>query len=275
MSYPPTPPPNNRLNTTPQVTNHPDDHNRLSDNISDIVNELGSNPSGDSATLESRLDQMMPVGTILEFGASSPPTGNWLLCDGSSRSTTGQFAALFAVIGYNFGGAGSSFLLPNFSERSSIGSISGAAIGETGGTTEVRAHDHSMPHSHTVDEHKHSYSSDITDNVTRRSSGAPVGDTSSALRVVVSNNNQFFENGRMSSSSTVWAPMAASPSGQGNHIPAISTRLSINWGKTTVSGNTDPVELTTNEPDVNKTEVTGNENNNYHPYLKVNKIIKY
>ena len=60
---------------------------------------------------------LMPPGTIIMYGADSPPAG-WQLCEGGtlSRST---YAALFAVIGTNFGtGDGSStFTLPNFSDR--------------------------------------------------------------------------------------------------------------------------------------------------------------
>lgn len=277
MTYPPSPPPADRLNTTPQVTNHPSDHNLLSENITDIVNELGTNPSGDSPTVEARFDQMLPVGTIFEFGGQSPPTGNWLLCDGQSVSTTGIYAALFAVIGYNFGGAGSAFRLPDFRGKSAVGAdTGGAGVGATGGNIDVKKHVHTGPeHTHTVDDHTHDWSGTITNNVTRRTTGAPIGDTSSALRVVVSNNNQSFENGRMSATADRWTQMPASPSGQGNHVPAISTRLSIDYGSTVVSGTTDPKALTSNKDGTQNTGNTGDGNDNYHPYTKVTKIIKY
>jgi microcystin-dependent protein len=66
------------------------------------------------AKLESDLQYAFcPAGTMFAFGGSSAPTG-FLLCDGSTVSRT-TYAALFAVIGTNFGnGDGSTtFTLPD------------------------------------------------------------------------------------------------------------------------------------------------------------------
>jgi hypothetical protein len=52
-----------------------------------------------------------PTGTVLPFAGSTAPEG-WLLCNGSSQSTT-TYAKLFAVIGYTYGGTGGSFSLPD------------------------------------------------------------------------------------------------------------------------------------------------------------------
>lgn len=52
-----------------------------------------------------------PVGTITGYAGASAPTG-WLLCNGATLSTT-AYPELFAVIGYTYGGSGSSFILPN------------------------------------------------------------------------------------------------------------------------------------------------------------------
>lgn len=54
------------------------------------------------------------TGVVLPFAGSgtSVPNG-WLLCDGKSYSTS-QYARLFAVIGYTYGGSGSTFKVPNF-----------------------------------------------------------------------------------------------------------------------------------------------------------------
>ena len=51
MAYPPTVPSGTRINTTPQVNTHPQDHNEIHAALTDIINELGTNPSGDAATL--------------------------------------------------------------------------------------------------------------------------------------------------------------------------------------------------------------------------------
>jgi microcystin-dependent protein len=52
-----------------------------------------------------------PAGTVIWFAANSAPTG-YLAANGASVSTS-TYAALFAVIGYTYGGAGAAFNLPD------------------------------------------------------------------------------------------------------------------------------------------------------------------
>lgn len=52
-----------------------------------------------------------PVGGIIPFTSVTAPI-NWLICDGSSLLTA-DYPALFAVIGYNYGGSGANFNIPN------------------------------------------------------------------------------------------------------------------------------------------------------------------
>ncbi len=61
----------------------------------------------------------IPVGTVVDFAGASAPTG-WLLCFGQSLSTT-TYSRLFAVIGYTYGGAGSSFSMPDARGRATFG----------------------------------------------------------------------------------------------------------------------------------------------------------
>ena len=56
-----------------------------------------------------------PVGILLDFAGTTAPPG-YLICDGSAVSTT-TYAALFAVIGYLYGGAGPLFNIPDFRGR--------------------------------------------------------------------------------------------------------------------------------------------------------------
>lgn len=56
---------------------------------------------------------LVPTGTIIMHPSATAPSG-YLLCDGTSVTTSGIFAKLFAVIGYTYGGAGSFFNKPNF-----------------------------------------------------------------------------------------------------------------------------------------------------------------
>jgi microcystin-dependent protein len=91
----------------------------------------------------------IPVGAISDFGGTSAPTGH-IICDGSSYNTTTD-ADLFAVIGYNFGGSGANFNVPDLRDRHPLGKAAagtGSTIGATGGAVN---HVHAGPsHTHTV-----------------------------------------------------------------------------------------------------------------------------
>ncbi len=98
----------------------------------------------------------LPVGTLIDYAAAAVPTG-WLPCDGAAvlRAT---YPSLFSVIGTTWGvGDGvTTFNLPDFRGRGTIGSGSGAGLtartlAATGGeethlltTAEVPAHTHSL-----------------------------------------------------------------------------------------------------------------------------------
>jgi microcystin-dependent protein len=105
-----------------------------------------------------------PTGAMTAFAGSAAPSG-WLLCDGSSVSTA-TYATLFAVIGYTYGGSGSSFNLPNLKGRVPVGRDTAQtefdSLAETGGaktvtlsTSEMPNHDHygqtlATTHTHTA-----------------------------------------------------------------------------------------------------------------------------
>jgi hypothetical protein len=63
MSYPPSVPSGARINTTPQVNLHPADHLSIHAALSDIINEMGSNPSADFTDITSRLNSL-PRGRV-------------------------------------------------------------------------------------------------------------------------------------------------------------------------------------------------------------------
>lgn len=78
----------------------------------------------------------IPSGGMIDWGANVAPSG-WLLCDGSSYSTS-QYPALFAAIGYTFGGSGSTFNVPDRRGRVAVGTGQGSGLtnrvlGATGG----------------------------------------------------------------------------------------------------------------------------------------------
>jgi microcystin-dependent protein len=75
----------------------------------------GTNPVVDQASIST----ITPPGMVSPYAGSSAPTG-WLLCDGSSVSTT-TYASLFAVVAYTYGGSGATFKLPDLRARTPIG----------------------------------------------------------------------------------------------------------------------------------------------------------
>lgn len=73
----------------------------------------------------------VPTGAILDFAGATAPTG-YLLCDGAAVSRT-TYAALFSTIGttYGVGNGSTTFNLPDFRGRMSIGVGDGTATGHT------------------------------------------------------------------------------------------------------------------------------------------------
>lgn len=72
------------------------------------------------------------TGTISMYGGAAAPSG-YLLCNGALYPTA-TYPALFAVLGYAYGGAGANFGVPNLKVRFPKGYESGVnALGDTGG----------------------------------------------------------------------------------------------------------------------------------------------
>jgi microcystin-dependent protein len=103
----------------------------------------------------------VPAGIINQYGGSVAPDG-YLLCNGQSVST-GAYPALFAAIGYTYGGSGSSFNIPNLQNRVPVGlgtETEFDALGETGGSkTHTLTVDQMPSHTHTQDSHNHTQNS--------------------------------------------------------------------------------------------------------------------
>ena len=110
------------------------------------------------------LNFLTPVGAITAYATTTAPTG-WLVADGSEIAST-TYSALFAVIGYTYGGTpGGDFNLPNLNGRNIIGYGSATTtidtMGETGGEDEHVQSIAEMPahtHSNIADEADRSYS---------------------------------------------------------------------------------------------------------------------
>lgn len=117
------------------------------------------------------------VGSIFDYAGTAAPSG-FLLCFGQSLAVA-TYPALFAVVGYTYGGAGANFNLPDYRGRVGAGQddmggtsanrltspLNGDTLGAAGGAegvtlalTDIPAHDHGgsttgngTNHTHTTD----------------------------------------------------------------------------------------------------------------------------
>ena len=201
-----------------------------------------------------------PTGIVSPFAGASAPEG-WLLCDGLTTHSTTTYAALFALIGYTYGGSGGTFGVPNLKGRTVIGVGLGAdAIPVTGvlgvaqgaasvalsaAETAVRNHTHTMAnHTHNLSNHTHtgSYSGSASvqaQGLTGRNNG-----TGGAYNTYVSASPQTTLSGSASVSGT-----SNGPSNNTSDVP----------NNNTTDGTT---------------EVAGAAHTNIQPSLPLNYIIK-
>lgn len=110
---------------------------------------------------------LMPSGTVLDFAGSAASVG-FLLCDGAAVSRV-TYSSLFAAIGtaWGVGDGTSTFNLPNFNGRTSVGSgtytdtVSGSvsrSIAQKIGTEKhVLTQAELASHTHIQDAHSHTY----------------------------------------------------------------------------------------------------------------------
>ena len=105
-----------------------------------------------AAGIRTALEKAIPIGTIAMFGAERDPEG-WMRCDGRllERNT---YAKLFAAIGTTNGFTSSTnFRLPDFRDRSAVGSGNAYRIGDKGGSGSVTLSVNQMPaHTHEIGE---------------------------------------------------------------------------------------------------------------------------
>jgi microcystin-dependent protein len=74
-----------------------------------------------SAVVEASIsvDMRFRPGMMMMYAAATAPTG-WLICDGAFLLTA-SYPALFGVLGYTYGGSGSTFRVPDMRGRSPLG----------------------------------------------------------------------------------------------------------------------------------------------------------
>lgn len=114
-----------------------------------------------------------PVGSLQAYAGPNAPTG-WLLCDGSSYSTT-AYPELYDAIGYTYGGSAGTFYVPDLRGRVPMGAGTGAqqggsgsgvisggtaltarSLGQFGGDERLHQHTHAQnSHNHSQNPHTH------------------------------------------------------------------------------------------------------------------------
>jgi microcystin-dependent protein len=160
--------------------------NKLNSDLDLIDDQVFDNAAGIS-----------PVGSGALWFTPTPPA-NWLICDGSSLSTT-TYAALFNVIQYTYGGSGANFNLPPMQNIFPIGASASLPLAATGGESthtlnvnELPAHDHGVsdpthahplydpthnhsqsPHGHGVSDPGHVHGGGVHDGGARNTGGYP------------------------------------------------------------------------------------------------------
>jgi len=196
----------------------------------------------------------VPAGIINQYGGSVAPDG-YLLCNGQSVST-GAYPALFAAIGYTYGGSGSSFNIPNLQNRVPVGlgpDVEFDALGETGGSKTHQLTIDQMPsHTHIQNAHNHDQNSHTHTGTTNGGLGWPF---SNAIYV--------------SGGSTNFHPITWGGALVGNDA-TYQNRTSHTHSFTTNS--TTPTNQATTA--TNQNTGGGLAHNNLQPYIVLNYIIK-
>ena len=236
------------------------------------ANTWGSTLNADLDGIDAQVFTNQQAGVSVGSGAlwftATPPT-NWLICDGSSRDTT-AFAALFAVIGYTFGGSGANFNLPPLANGFPFGASATHALASTGGeathlltTAEIPAHAHTATqpaHSHTATQPAHVHPDP--------GHGHP---GSTASQAPHSHGGVVIPGGTFSLGQPGWNTQ---PGGTDTQQPAVS--VSIAAAATGLQAAQPAITVGNAQPAITVANTGGGgAHNNMPPFLSVNFIIKY
>lgn len=73
-------------------------------------------------SIDTLLNQFIPIGTIQSYAGTASPNAKWLLCDGAAVSRT-TYATLFALVStsYGVGDGSTTFNLPDYRGRAEVG----------------------------------------------------------------------------------------------------------------------------------------------------------
>ena len=208
--------------TTQTLTNKTLTSPKINENVSLTATSTELNyVDGVTSAIQTQIDTNTPIGMISPYSGSVSPTG-WLLCDGSSYSTT-TYANLFAVIGYTFGGTTGSFSVPNLKGRVIVGMDATQTefdlLGEAGG---AKTHFHTIAasnpigstnhdgHSHGVNDHAHGFNIAQTEGGGAHNHGVSVTNNNSGTH----GHSDNFGVSMSQANVTALAPTSGTPGGQ-------------------------------------------------------------
>lgn len=214
----------------------------------------------------------VPVGAMTMWASATPPN-NWLICDGSSLATTGTYAALFAIIGYSFGGSGANFNLPNLTGRFPLGVGSGVSLAATGGESahtlllaETPSHTHAFTgtaHGHTINDPPHNHV------LTQSPHNHTLSDPTHAHSLPVGPINPAGYTYQAGAGNAQATSGATGASGTGVTIAAANANVGINAAMTGVTAQAATAGGT------NASAGADGAHNNMPPFIGVNFIIKF
>lgn len=114
--------------------------------------EILKQVQGIAQGIRTALEKAIPIGTITMFGAERDPEG-WMRCDGRLLDRT-TYARLFSAIGTSYGfSSATNFRLPDFRDRSAVGSGNIYQVGNKGGSGSITLSVQQLPaHTHEIGE---------------------------------------------------------------------------------------------------------------------------
>ena len=95
-------------------------------NKNEKIDSYSKTESDDKFVLKTELTDGLPIGAYLSYPSQKVIPAGFLIADGRSLKKS-EYAELFNVLGYIYGGSGENFNLPNFSDGKFMRSIGGNA----------------------------------------------------------------------------------------------------------------------------------------------------
>lgn len=112
--------------------------------LTDAIDAYNKQESDERYAQKSDVTDGVKIGSYLLWSSQSVTPAGFLVCDGRSLKKS-EYAELFAVVGYTYGGSGDDFNIPNFSDGKFMRSIGGnaAALG-VAQQDEFKSHTHGV-----------------------------------------------------------------------------------------------------------------------------------